>query len=389
MTTQILKNQLYRRWDLLPEILREATTSETNSAIVWKTGEAEHLPKEKLSVVSRLTGYVLMGFIHPEDLAREIQENLGIDIRIATSIADPINKKVFQPLRGELEKIYSPATEGNERAGGSQPVLMDSVISSRTEDAVKLVPVSSAPKFFQTGQIPKPSIPSPIPAPKPITQPTIAVPVVTTVSPAPFILHMESKAQPIAPSKAGFKVGLSEEQFGKMEQKWTAPPRPAQIEAGTSNTSPLDQFAKLAGGASSNPVLNRQNVSGQASSFNDAPLNQIQDKSPRVVHYNDKEILPPQIIQPPAIKTVPLPPMPPAPPLLRSESRPLGGSKTEVPIPKPLIQNKIGVPVPPSVEQKKVSIAVPTPPKKSTETEKQKVMLPGKPQELDLPAPQI
>ena len=47
-------------------------SSEANSDTVWKTAEGEHLPEEKIMTASKLVGYVLMGFIHPEDLAREL-----------------------------------------------------------------------------------------------------------------------------------------------------------------------------------------------------------------------------------------------------------------------------------------------------------------------------
>ncbi len=359
--------------------MREAITSDTNSQLVWKTGEAEHLPKEKLSVVSRLTGYVLMGFIHPEDLAREINENLGIDKRIAASIAEPINKKVFQPLRDELEKIYAPATEGDGQAMTPQPVLMDSISSfgaapdksgqvssldvardksPQVEKIIKPGLVSSAPKFFQTGQIPKPTAASPIPAPKSATQPIPAAPAAAMSSPstssgqaAPFMLHTESKSQPLSPSKSGFKIGLSEEQFGKMEQKWAAPPRPAQIET---------SFVPQPKPASPN----------RPASF--AEQGRIESVV-RVVHYNemktpiaptpkDKSVLPPQ-----TIKTVPLPPAPPVP------------GRVEAPAPGKIV---IPVPKPPMSDKSKQA-----PPQKSFEPVKQKEMLPGKPEEKELSGP--
>ncbi|MDP3948640.1 MAG: hypothetical protein Q8Q17_01675 [bacterium] len=365
----------------MPEILREAMSSEANSDIVWKTAENEHLPEDKIMVVSRLVGYVLMGFVHPEDLARELHDNLGIDSRIAASIAEPINKKIFQPLREELETIYSPAASEVEapatvdsinspqEEGGQtespKPVLMDSTSSPQVDS------ISSVPKFFQTGQIPKPVAPMPTPpapTPKPATKPVSAlnqfsvsrpVPPVTpdatvsapsplrpssgqasppqqdygqagsTSSPqagqaAPFMLHMESKAQPLSPSKPGFKIGLSEEQFGKMEQKWTAPPRPAQIETGfVPQPKPI---------SSSRPVGFSEQGKGESSA--------------RVVHYNemktpiaptprDKEILPSKVVQ-----TAPLPPT---------------LNKVAMSMPKPPMPEKLKIPVPPAAQEKMLS----------------------------------
>jgi len=365
--TQIPKNQLYNRWDLLPDSLREAIASETNSSIVWKTGEAEHLPKEKLMVVSRLAGFVLMGFIHPEDLAVEISDELGIDKRIAANIANPINKKIFQPLRDELEKIYAPATEEAELP---KPTMVEEIIKPKagstnslqagipTPPPVKMgdlkAPEKSTgvPAFFQTGQIPKPVAPSPIPIPKPAMQSAQPSPVgIKNESPAPFILHQEMESQPLAPSRSGFKVGLSQEQFGKMEQKWAAPPRPAQIETSFVYSEPSRTIPK---------------------------------PETRTVHYNEMRTPVPPVpsdgsinltinkntMRPsPSRPEIPKqsPPRPPEPPA--------ASAKAPQPLPN-IAVTPAGAQAQPQINRLEPIVVT-----------KPKDMLPGKPEELDLPAP--
>ncbi len=267
MSTQISKQQFDTRWDALPEILREAMASETNSSVVWKTAESEHLSEEKISAVSRSTGYVLMGFIHPEDLANEIKDSTGIDSRIAAAIVEPINTKIFQPLRDELENLYAPP--GDE---SRSPIPIDEI--GKPQVAVPVPTPAPVPQVSKAG-----ISPTSVPMPKPVNQPTpfpqsmiqprqpvkatppsnlpvlskVGVPVSETpdikpiekvASPiqpiqkesagqpvsAPFILHQETEFQPTAQTKSNFKVTLSEEQFGKMEQKWMPPPKAAQIE---------------------------------------------------------------------------------------------------------------------------------------------------------------
>lgn len=264
------------RWDSMPVILREAMTSEVNSDVVWKTAESEHLPKEKIATVSRLTGYALMGFIHLEELTNEISESTGIDKRIAAAIAGPINIKIFQPLREELEKIYAPALSkeemltldeaetpakraseplGKEGPPKPQPVAIEDITKPQSSIPVMPpapFPVARAPK--PQGTIPVPTLQQkpPLMMPSQFTK-TSPEPAVTTsspikkmdVSPAitqtktepaaaseakPFMLHQETELHPISPAKSNFKIGLSEEQFGKMEQKVAPKPKPAQIE---------------------------------------------------------------------------------------------------------------------------------------------------------------
>ena len=107
----ISKNQALERWDTLPMTLREALYSDINSDFLWKTCQAEHIPEEKIYDVSRITGYVLMGFLHPGDLAGELTEILGIDKRITTSIADAIDKRIFAPLQEDIDKAYNPISK--------------------------------------------------------------------------------------------------------------------------------------------------------------------------------------------------------------------------------------------------------------------------------------
>ncbi|HUX35725.1 MAG TPA: hypothetical protein VMV71_01680, partial [Candidatus Paceibacterota bacterium] len=279
----ITKQQLYGRWDALSDTLREAITSDVNSQLVWKTAENEHLSEEKIAVVSRLVGYVLMGFAHPEELANEIKDSLGIDARIAAAIAEPINRKIFQPIQESLEEIYAPA---GEEPHAPKPIVLEEIIKpagTMPEPKKETVPIpapapfpgaartfvpASAPKITTAATPPASPIPAPsskpvgrqlpvnmfskmsagtavkpiqekTPEEKPVVSPAekqIAPPVAqekTAEEPMPFILHQESESEPISPVKSSFKVGLSQEQFGKMEQKWAPPPRPAQIETST------------------------------------------------------------------------------------------------------------------------------------------------------------
>ena len=105
----ISQQQTFQRWDTLPEEIREALASEDGANFLWRICEAEHLPKEKIRGVSRAAGYVLMGFMHPGDLAHEMQEeNIVPNKPVAESIAKAINDRIFEPLREEIDRIYEP-----------------------------------------------------------------------------------------------------------------------------------------------------------------------------------------------------------------------------------------------------------------------------------------
>ena len=115
----ISKEQVLQRWDILPQPLREALFDDTNANIIWKICEDEHIPKDKIHLVATVAGDVILGFMHPEELAQEIKKTVNIDIKIAEAIAEVINRKIFIPLKKDLEEAYKPVgteTEDNRQA---------------------------------------------------------------------------------------------------------------------------------------------------------------------------------------------------------------------------------------------------------------------------------
>ncbi len=365
MAIVITQQQFDSRWDTLAEVLREALVSKANSDIIRKTAEAEHLPEEKASIISGLTGSVLMGFLHPEDLAEEIQDYLKINANIASAIANAINTRIFSPLRNELEKVYAPAsgvepiiveeikrpfdiTQGKpaapapagapvspvsikitpapepKRNEGAIPVppavslsnLPPKIISSSEEI---VAPSTSAPKI----EISKPTEPAPTGIPQPpaksVVEPPplkpieekIPVPPRPPAPPAvsqaePFILHEETKFEPVKPI-AGFKLEIPRPE--SKETKIGMPPRPAQIEIGGLETKPPAPPASLK-----------------------------PDATPRLVHYTEYRTplgQPPTPASAPAVAPaakvveIKMPPAPPKPPAAKSlvESGRTSGAK--------------------------------------------------------------
>lgn len=151
----ISKQQALDRWDILPENLREELVSDVNSNFIWQTCGVEHIPDEKIYTVSRIVGLVLMGFLHPEDMANEMRDALGVDIRIATSIASTINQRVFAPIRTDIDRVYNPSTGG-----------------------------TVTPKIFEEIHPPLAElIPTSMPAPLPVVSPVVSIPMAIPTTP--------------------------------------------------------------------------------------------------------------------------------------------------------------------------------------------------------------
>ncbi len=303
----VTQAQAQKRFQVLPEAIQDAMFSVKSADIISSVCSQNHLSDEKTAKVSESAGWVLLGFIHPEDLAGEIRDSAGIDIKIATPIADQISTKIFQPLREEIEQIYSPSTEGDEGlAEKLRPVSLEEIASAAEAAPAPApvmaspVPPANAPEPAKTASVPAPApaaissvapaaptsaaaAEAPAPAQKPapgpggsrrlpvnmfsslpgspsrMVRPAAPVEAAPAAAPAkeeeataapasaiPFILHEEAEAQPITPVRQSFKVGLSEEQLGKMEQKWTPQPKAAQVEtSAAADQKPADSDSRV------------------------------------------------------------------------------------------------------------------------------------------------
>ena len=239
------KKQSLDRWDTLPLNLREELCLEVNSDFVWKTCNDEHIPDEKIYEVAKVIGYVLFGFLHPEDVAQEIKERLGVDTRTANSIEEAVNKRIFAPLRTDIDKVYSPLSKLEESSSTpapkmlqnteaplksiQKPTVLSDVGWSKTSSAG--LGATAAPASQRPTLTPAPATTTPVAAPSIPTIPAVPATPQTPAEPAPVMLHEDTTFKPAARNE-GFTLPKSdasaEEHFGAAPQK--APIKPAFLE---------------------------------------------------------------------------------------------------------------------------------------------------------------
>jgi hypothetical protein len=189
----------------------------------------KHIPEERIPEVARVVGYVLLGFLHPEDLNQEIKERLNVDAKITTAIADALNKRILAPIRADLDRAYSPLSklETSAAISGNQKILQD--ISAGTPQSVKPVPTTtpSSPSLSfnkpvtvaDVGWSKQPAAPK-VPTPAP-TAPTISA------EPAPMMLHEDTAFKP-AEKNANFTLPR-QGTIGEMNlNRGSGVPQPAQ-----------------------------------------------------------------------------------------------------------------------------------------------------------------
>ncbi len=110
----IPQKEVIERWDKLPYSIREAIFSEENADMLENIAQAHNFDEEKLRVFSTNVGDVLRGFIHPNDLTKELIDDLKIKEEIAKAIVSEIESKIFKPVRVDLKDVYKPLVNTSE-----------------------------------------------------------------------------------------------------------------------------------------------------------------------------------------------------------------------------------------------------------------------------------
>lgn len=248
----IIKQQARQRFTVLPPRLQDAMFSEQNAEVIAGIAAQNHLNDERARKIAEVAGWVLLGFIHPEDAANELQECLGIASQVASQISSLLDNKIFKPLRDDLDRVYAPLPHetppeapkiieeikktAEAGAGGisvPRPPAMGEFDRVAVSGAPK--PTSAAPEppvvsraeppLVKFGATPTPPQTKPAPPAHKAEQP-----VVSNVEPPPTIIHEETKAKPTA-SASEFHVEVPIPKFSDAK-RGGAPLKSAVLELG-------------------------------------------------------------------------------------------------------------------------------------------------------------
>ena len=160
---KITPEQARKRFKTLPEEIKEVIFSEQTAEIIGKIGEESHLPQDKTSKMAEIAGLVLLGFLHAEDVAAELEEVLVINSLMARSLQDSLQKKLFYRYKDALDKIYSPKPD---EIAEPQKISFDSITPAKP--AAPQAPVLGviAPKPLETISAVR-TVPKKTPSPAP------------------------------------------------------------------------------------------------------------------------------------------------------------------------------------------------------------------------------
>ncbi len=142
-----------QRYTTIPEKLKDELFSYATAEDIARIAGEQHLSPEKTNVIATLTGRVLLGFLHLEDMKKEIQKTLDLDPRLTDAVYQALDKKIFSEFKDEIHEVYDPViiqTKPSETGSSPEPEEKTITFAGLEKDALgpeENVPVriSSAP----------------------------------------------------------------------------------------------------------------------------------------------------------------------------------------------------------------------------------------------------
>jgi len=95
--------------------LREAFFSFENGEAISNVCEEAGLPKDIIKNVANVVGNIVLGFTHINDFSAELQSIPGIDKKAADAIIFQVDHRIFDPVRGDILKLYRTVSGSGPR----------------------------------------------------------------------------------------------------------------------------------------------------------------------------------------------------------------------------------------------------------------------------------
>ncbi|MEY4747292.1 MAG: hypothetical protein RLZZ416_341 [Candidatus Parcubacteria bacterium] len=100
-----LNAQLAERFKTLPKIVQDAITSADVQKHLRDLAETQKLHLDQWQLLENEVMLTLLGFQPTDKLKDNIKSEVGVTDEEAAALAEDISKTVFEPIRGELERL--------------------------------------------------------------------------------------------------------------------------------------------------------------------------------------------------------------------------------------------------------------------------------------------
>jgi len=113
-----------KRLESLPENLKKEILADKNVQLINNICRDYSIPEDKIKHIALLAGEVFLGYIKPEEIAHELNTYFDIDLQKSNFIEIELKQKLFNGLKADLDKIYSPLkTEAQPEEEASPTII--------------------------------------------------------------------------------------------------------------------------------------------------------------------------------------------------------------------------------------------------------------------------
>lgn len=151
----ITKKQIHERWVNIPEGLKEIYFSPEVGEILWHTCEEAGLSEEIIKQIASVVGNTVLGFIHVNDLAKELGSIPGIDQKAIDPIIFQIDKRIFEPVKTEILKLYATVSSNEPHIVAQEAAVP---MAAGSVERVTM-PIAETPAMISTEHGPATAVP--------------------------------------------------------------------------------------------------------------------------------------------------------------------------------------------------------------------------------------
>ncbi len=108
---RLSQEQVYERYAQLPEAVKDAVFAEATADKMLEIATKYGLLVTAVGALAELTGYVMVGLLHPNDFVKELASELSVPEEKARAIAEDVNQHIFKPIREHLMALHKITEE--------------------------------------------------------------------------------------------------------------------------------------------------------------------------------------------------------------------------------------------------------------------------------------
>ena len=147
---ELTQEEKIKSFEKLPKELQNFMASEDTGAFLLYLGEKYNLDDEKISMLSKIVGDVILGIMPVTSLAQEINLKITADHQIAMNLTQELYANLFSPVMAMLSKPAAPAAPTTS-APQPKPTPIPSVPPTQIPNTKYQIPPSDRYRESPTG----------------------------------------------------------------------------------------------------------------------------------------------------------------------------------------------------------------------------------------------